>query len=81
MLVQKKNTAKEERNFAKLGSIMQVPKFNMLLPSFFIGAGGAHNGSTYLEGCLDGIYIQGEKLDLDQAVFKDSSVSSHSCPV
>ncbi|XP_062372209.1 sex hormone-binding globulin-like isoform X2 [Sardina pilchardus] len=42
---------------------------------------GADSGSDYLEGCLDSIFVQGQKIDLDQAFFKDASVSSHSCPV
>ncbi|XP_063043247.1 sex hormone-binding globulin-like isoform X2 [Engraulis encrasicolus] len=46
-----------------------------------LGKGGDHDGSAYMGGCLDGIFIQGQQLDLDQAVFKDPSVSSHSCPV
>lgn len=48
---------------------------------FFSGRGVDHSGSDYMEGCLDTIFIQGQKIDLDQAFFKDISVSSHSCPV
>lgn len=48
---------------------------------FFSEKGVYHSGSDYMEGCLDTIFIQGQKIDLDQAFFKDTSVSSHSCPV
>ncbi|XP_030631859.1 sex hormone-binding globulin [Chanos chanos] len=37
--------------------------------------------SQYLHGCLERILIQGQDIDLDQAFYKHSSVSSHSCPV
>uniref|UniRef100_A0A4W4GFE9 Sex hormone-binding globulin n=1 Tax=Electrophorus electricus TaxID=8005 RepID=A0A4W4GFE9_ELEEL len=34
----------------------------------------------HLHGCLERIVIQGQDIDLDWASFKDTSVSSHSCP-
>uniref|UniRef100_A0AAY4AV66 Sex hormone-binding globulin n=1 Tax=Denticeps clupeoides TaxID=299321 RepID=A0AAY4AV66_9TELE len=40
-----------------------------------------NKGSDYLEGCVDSIHIQGNEVDLDEALFKDPSVFSHSCPV
>ena len=49
--------------------------------SLFSGDGADYAGSEYMEGCLDTIFVQGQKVDLDQALFKDASVSSHSCPV
>ncbi|TTA26192.1 Sex hormone-binding globulin [Bagarius yarrelli] len=33
-----------------------------------------------LQGCLETILIQGQDIDLDQAFFKHTSISSHSCP-
>uniref|UniRef100_A0A3B1J3B5 Sex hormone-binding globulin n=1 Tax=Astyanax mexicanus TaxID=7994 RepID=A0A3B1J3B5_ASTMX len=36
--------------------------------------------SNHLQGCLEKILIQGQDIDLDQASFKHSSISSHSCP-
>ncbi|KAL7869481.1 hypothetical protein AOLI_G00134690 [Acnodon oligacanthus] len=36
--------------------------------------------SHHLKGCLEKILIQGEDIDLDHALFKHKSVSSHSCP-
>ncbi|KAL4631474.1 sex hormone-binding globulin isoform X2 [Arapaima gigas] len=40
----------------------------------------ADNGSGYLHGCVRQIRIQGREVDLDHALYKHSSVSSHSCP-
>ncbi|XP_063043288.1 sex hormone-binding globulin-like [Engraulis encrasicolus] len=47
-----------------------------------LGEGGEYDApdSAYMEGCLDSIYIQGQKWDLDQSLFKDETVSTHSCP-
>ncbi|XP_048883575.1 sex hormone-binding globulin isoform X1 [Brienomyrus brachyistius] len=36
--------------------------------------------SQYLHGCIWGIRIQDRELDLDHALYKHSSISSHSCP-
>lgn len=33
-----------------------------------------------LRGCLENILVQDEVIDLDQALYKHSTVSSHSCP-
>ncbi|XP_062372207.1 sex hormone-binding globulin-like [Sardina pilchardus] len=40
-----------------------------------------NSGTDYLEGCIDSIYVQRQKIDLDAAFFKDEEVSSYSCPV
>ncbi|KAL4659904.1 sex hormone-binding globulin-like isoform X1 [Arapaima gigas] len=37
-------------------------------------------GSDYLLGCLRRIKVQDQEVDLDRALYKDSSISSHSCP-
>ncbi|XP_060794710.1 sex hormone-binding globulin-like [Neoarius graeffei] len=34
----------------------------------------------HLQGCLEKILIQGQDIDLDRALFKHRSISSHSCP-
>ncbi|XP_051968857.1 sex hormone-binding globulin [Xyrauchen texanus] len=34
----------------------------------------------HLRGCLEKILVQGQVIDLDQALYKHSAVSSHSCP-
>ncbi|KAF4084765.1 hypothetical protein AMELA_G00109620 [Ameiurus melas] len=49
----------------------------------FGGVPGETEDSTnarHLQGCLERILIQGQDIDLDQAVFKHVSISSHSCP-
>ncbi|KAJ8008173.1 hypothetical protein DPEC_G00102020 [Dallia pectoralis] len=38
------------------------------------------SSNQYLKGCLEKIQVQGEDLDLDRALYKDVSISSHSCP-
>ncbi|XP_018588764.1 sex hormone-binding globulin isoform X2 [Scleropages formosus] len=40
----------------------------------------AENGSSYLHGCVGRIRIQEQEVDLDRALYKHSSVSTHSCP-
>ncbi|XP_012690899.1 sex hormone-binding globulin [Clupea harengus] len=63
-------------------SILAQWKKGMLLAFGGVpGDGADYAGSEYMEGCLDTIFVQGQKVDLDQALFKDASVSSHSCPV
>ncbi|MBN3314796.1 SHBG protein, partial [Atractosteus spatula] len=45
--------------------------------------GSDHNGpadQTYFRGCMYGIRVQGQALDLDRSFYKHSSISSHSCP-
>ncbi|KAG7324803.1 hypothetical protein KOW79_011119 [Hemibagrus wyckioides] len=49
----------------------------------FGGVPGESEDSTsshHLQGCLEKILIQGQDIDLDQASFKHTSISSHSCP-
>ncbi|KAG5260910.1 hypothetical protein AALO_G00297890 [Alosa alosa] len=62
-------------------SILAAWNEGMLLAFGGVPEDGLDSGSDYMEGCLDTIFIQGQKIDLDQASFKDASVSSHSCPV
>uniref|UniRef100_A0A8C9UXG6 Laminin G domain-containing protein n=1 Tax=Scleropages formosus TaxID=113540 RepID=A0A8C9UXG6_SCLFO len=37
-------------------------------------------GSDYLLGCVRRIKVQDRDVDLDRALYKDNSISSHSCP-
>ncbi|KAM4675916.1 sex hormone-binding globulin-like [Discoglossus pictus] len=36
---------------------------------------------NYFHGCLQNILIQGANIDLDSALYKSDSISSHSCPL
>ncbi|KAL2079599.1 hypothetical protein ACEWY4_025343 [Coilia grayii] len=81
---------KDSITFESSGQQMTVPvagivtqwKEGMLLAfGGLLGDGAEYSGSEYMEGCLHTIFVQGQKIDLDQALFKDASVSSHSCPV
>ncbi|XP_010886196.2 sex hormone-binding globulin [Esox lucius] len=38
------------------------------------------NSNQYLKGCLAKIQVLGQDVDLDRALYKDASISSHSCP-
>ncbi|XP_062305824.1 sex hormone-binding globulin isoform X1 [Osmerus eperlanus] len=42
--------------------------------------GDDFHGSQYLHGCIEKIQIQGKDVDLDTAMYKHISISSHSCP-
>ncbi|XP_066518778.1 sex hormone-binding globulin [Hoplias malabaricus] len=46
----------------------------------FGGVPGEIKDSNHLQACLERILIQGKDIDLDEASFKHTSVSSHSCP-
>lgn len=42
--------------------------------------GDNYHGSQYLHGCLEKIHIQEKEVDLDTAMYKHISITSHSCP-
>ena len=42
--------------------------------------GDSFHGSQYLHGCIEKIQIQGKDVDMDTAMYKHVSISSHSCP-
>nr|XP_023680439.1 sex hormone-binding globulin-like isoform X2 [Paramormyrops kingsleyae]XP_023680440.1 sex hormone-binding globulin-like isoform X2 [Paramormyrops kingsleyae] len=44
-------------------------------------SGSLHSGSDYLHGCIGKIKVQNQEVDLDRALYKHASVTSHSCPV
>ncbi|XP_065098441.1 sex hormone-binding globulin [Paramisgurnus dabryanus] len=44
------------------------------------GESEAAKSSHRLRGCLEKILVQDQVIDLDQALYKHSTVSSHSCP-
>uniref|UniRef100_A0A4W5JC82 Sex hormone-binding globulin n=1 Tax=Hucho hucho TaxID=62062 RepID=A0A4W5JC82_9TELE len=44
------------------------------------GDGVSYSSIQYLKGCLEKIQVQGQDVDLDRALYKDLSISSHSCP-
>lgn len=46
----------------------------------FGGVPGQNEDSHPLHGCLESIRIQGQHIDLDNAIYKHPSISSHSCP-
>ncbi|KAG7464670.1 hypothetical protein MATL_G00167880 [Megalops atlanticus] len=52
----------------------------MVLAFGGVSDGTEDSSSPYLHGCLRRIQIQGQEVDLDRAIYKHNSVSSHSCP-